>query len=799
MRLPLRSVRPRYQVLAWAVLVTLSFPTASPARIICDVINAGLNARGSGLGTRRVVRLGAWAPIVVQLTLEGQTQFNGTLRVAQRDRDGDVCYDYHDVLLRVGADGAATREYTLYTLPTVTANGGVNIEIELLDEDGQIVKVAYGGEFVTTMRPVAEPVVLSDDDYLILSVSTEQIGPIVRLADPRQKFTSLRPINLARIAPEDIPEQWWGLEAMDCIVWDEADPDALNNAQRLALAEWVRQGGLLVPATARHAAALQKSDVFGPMLPVKVGPLTTLKEAARFRKSWLRLPEEDPEYAEAIPLARCSLQSGADVRKIFPVPGTEYRSPNLDTLIARRRVGRGTVVFLAASLRDLIEPGGDPSSFFRSVLEIRTTTGSVHPDRPLFHFLESKIGFTAVGGFFLVFTMLFMMAYVGLATFGSWGFLKSRGWSRHNWTVFAAVAAIAGIVSIAAAQYARGVGQKLHQFTVVDTIAGSSEAYATAYFGLKTGTHSILDVWLSKDYAQQPEPKPTNCFLRPLPASLMADDSHLAFADQRSYQLRPATAELLRVPVRATLKQFEGRWHDRLRGGLDAKVRIGKREFAKSKKDERSIWEPCFDDSSKITNRLGVDLKNCFLFQPTANVYISEIEGFRRAEGPHEILVHALGDIPDGATVRLASRLYYEPDGTERTWDKWHRSLRDWHNQWGKFARQMSFGGPKGRVKAVPQERYKDVLLLLTALSEYDEIDSGIKGFDQMSIVFSRERCRTLDLSDILTNGVVLLVGFAEDAGPVSLCTRSNPKRDYKRVVPNEAWTAYRVLIPVGN
>ena len=117
MRLPLQPAHPRYPALVWVALLALSFPTASSARIIGEVVSAGLNVRGTGVGGRRVVRIGVWTPIVVQLTLEGQTQFNGTLRLAQRDRDGDVCYDHHDVLLNV--DSRATQEYTLYTLPTV--------------------------------------------------------------------------------------------------------------------------------------------------------------------------------------------------------------------------------------------------------------------------------------------------------------------------------------------------------------------------------------------------------------------------------------------------------------------------------------------------------------------------------------------------------------------------------------------------------------------------------------------------------------------------------------------------------
>ena len=794
MRPPL-PVDPRYPTVVWAVLLILSFPAASPARIIGDVVSAGLNARGTGFGGRRVVRIGAWTPIVVQLTLEGQTQFNGTLRVAQRDRDGDVCYDYHDVLLNV--DSRATRTYTLYTLPTVGPDGGVKIDVELLNEEGEVAEMVSSGRLVRSLHPADAPVVLSDDEYLILEVSEGQMGTIARLADPQQNVRPLRSINVAHIAPGDVPDRWQGLEAVDCVIWDQADPDAINTAQRRALAEWTRQGGLLVPATARYAPALQKSDVFGPMLPVHVGSLTTLTEARRFRIRWLGLPEEEPAYTEPVPLARCSLRQGCGARKVFPVPGTEAESPGLDTLIARRRVGRGSLVFVAAALSDLIEGDCDPSTLFRRVLEIRTTSQELLPDESLYTHLEGKVGFGGIGSIYLVFAMLFALAYVGLATFGSWGFLKSRGWDRHNWTVFAIVAAAASVVSVTAAQTVRGVGQKLHQLTIVDAAAGSPEASAVAYFGIKTGTHSVLDVWLPEDYAQRPEPHPTGCFLRPLPVGQTSGASGGAFADPGSYDLRPATAELLRVPVRATLKQFEGRWHGGLRGGIDASVRIIRRSFEKSETDSDTIDELCFDGSSRITNRLGVDLDDCYIFQPTENTYVRGTVNFRRAKGKYEIMVHQLGPIADGATFDLAS-LYYDRDGNRLTWEQWHHSLAEWQNHWGKnFAGSL---GPRGRdrkMRTAAREPYQEALLLLTALSEYDEDNPISRHYASMPVMFSRERCRPLDLSDILTKDMVLLVGFAKGPGPADLCTRSNPKRAYKRVHPDEAWTVYRIVIPV--
>ncbi|MCK4660994.1 MAG: hypothetical protein KAV82_15845, partial [Phycisphaerae bacterium] len=228
----------RCQVLVWAALLMLLSADSIRAQIIGDVVSVGFNMRGGGMSGRRV-RIGTWTPVVVQLTLQGQTQFNGQLRVRQSDRDGDFCYDYQDVLLQVGADGTATRRYTLYALPAVGPDGAVDIAIELLNEDNEVVKMVSGGRRVSVLRPDPEPVVLADDEYLILYVATS-MGKIACLSEMK-RFSALRMINIAHITPEQIPDRWQGLEAVDCVVWDEADPDAITNkaeARLNALAEW---------------------------------------------------------------------------------------------------------------------------------------------------------------------------------------------------------------------------------------------------------------------------------------------------------------------------------------------------------------------------------------------------------------------------------------------------------------------------------------------------------------------------------------------------------------------------------
>ena len=63
-------------------------------------------------------------------------------------------------------------------------------------------------------------------------------------------------------------------------------------------------------------------------------------------------------------------------------------------------------------------------------------------------------------------------------------------------------------------------------------------------------------------------------------------------------------------------------------------------------------------------------------------------------------------------------------------------------------------------------------------------------------MTLSAANCRGLDLSGLLDKGTALLVAFARDPGPMSLCVRRGGAA-YRRVEPTESLTMYRILIPV--
>jgi hypothetical protein len=644
---------------------------------------------------------------------------------------------------------------------------------------------------VQRLEPGQQPEVLVRDEYLILELGRGRKGRIGDLADQETREKYDRPIRVAHLSPDALPDLWLGLEMVDCIVWEQADATELTPAQLDALIAWVRQGGQLLIAAAETADTIAGSKQLAPILPVKIGRVQSLEHLPQLRRL-LGTPqgadEDDDEweyFQEPIPVALCETAAGAEEVVREADPDT--------TIIARRAVERGQVIFVAADLgRLLAAEAVKPVQFFNRTLRLRSTRWAEEPPRQgLFTYLENTVAFRRSTGLYLLAAILFSIAYVGVATFGSWWFLNNRGWTRHAWSAFAVVAAAAAALSVVSVQSMRGMGRTLHQLSIVDATVGDSAATATAYFGLKTGTYSLVDVWLPSDYAQTTEPRRTDCFLKPLPTGGNVFTGSSGYADPARYRFVPASAVIEDVSIRATLKQFEGRWSGQLRRTIDADITLA---WATGEKGERV---PKIGEGSKITNQLGHALTNCYLIQSWRNAFTPT--GVQAMPRDDWILVHPIGTIADGEQIDVAQRIYTDwATGAALDLDEWSgRILGEYHKEWARdFRNTLSAFGGGSEVVKVRLEQYQDALLMLTTLAAHDPMNLSDTALSRAGFDFSRHPCRQLDRCDELTTGRLMLIGFAEDQGPVTLCTRTG-NRPFEPLRPEQAYTMYRFSIPV--
>lgn len=782
----------------WAAALVLAASTPAIATIEVNVTRVGFPTMNRG----DVIRSGAWVPVIVDMALVDQPSFDGTVRVAQFDIDGDKCFDQVAVHLRAET-GGSTRVF-LYAHANPFRGGG-RYNVEVLDAENEAVQVLSQGELTYQAQTgQVQPYNIRDDDVLILSLSTGAIGRVQDLVAADQPVQDLyaRPLIVGHISPSDLPELWIGLEMVDYIVWDNARPERLTERQIAALLHWVRQGGTLLLAASRTAASFSQLDALYKALPVDIGALTSVNNLPELRRSLLapedgeksprrrrRGPVEeeaqwwDNPFVEPIPIARCTLRPGANP---IGVSGSEDENR---AIIAARTMDGGRIIFSGVALRDLFSAEGSAISFFRSVFNLRlrgSPEDAGSRPLPLFPHVAGAIAFSTSGSYYLLLGGVFSVGYVLLATFGTWNVLGTRGWRHHSWTAFAAVGVAASVLSVVAVNAVRGFGETLYQVSVVDADSGSPRGYAATFFGLKTGTDRVLDLWLPSDRIGTSSPESTNCFLRPISAETDDTVARTSFADPVDYRLVPASAVIENVRFRATLKRFEGRWVGSVGATLGGRISLRGRRFL---------------SGSHLVNNLGVDLTDCYLLHTRID------PGRQLTSRAHGINAYSLGEFPAGARIDLTETCNppkRDPDDLLDRGEPDERNVtlasaqQGWASGCRSVISNIGFAGSGGERVASGAER--NALLLLSTLGEYDpNSDPGMMATFFGGARWSRDQARHLDISDRLRRDSMILLGFAEDPGPVRLFRRTGD-RAYRVLEPEagKSWTMYRIRIPVA-
>ncbi len=797
-----RLTRPAAAIIMLVLLGTSATPQAHAA-ININITQVGFPAI-NGTGTNaNVIRKSAWTPIIVDLDLIDETAFDGTLRVAQFDGDGDQYFDRVDIHLRAETGGA--QRVWLYTLVNPNRNEG-QVFVELLGPQGEMVEFISAGERVLAAGPVDnnQPVQIDDNAMLVLSVTAGALGHVKALATSDDTTSYFRDIYVAHLGPSELPELWIGLEAIDAVVWDDADPDDLTPRQTDALIHWVRQGGVLLMAASRSAAAVKLSKRLDRILPIDIGEVAPVDNLPSVRQELLTRPVivegtdssrvpaqrtsndlwfEEP-FPTPVPISRCTLRPGAT--RIAPLDEDEPLS------VARRREGRGHVIFFAVTIGDLLSGGGGARLLFEKLFWINQRH---NPDEygvdavSLFSEVVGAVAFSTSSGIYLLAASIFSIAYVVAATGGVWWFLGKRGRRIHSWSVFGIVALVAAFLSVTGVRAFQGFGDRVHQISVVDLAAGDSFGYASIFFGLKTATDAKLDVWLPQDPSRDIEPADSHTFLRPLPSGQDLFEESTSFTDPIAYGLSPSVGAVEGARFRATLKRFEGRWDGAIGGTVTGNLTSIRRVFS---------------DESYVTNELGIDLTNCWLIHSTKdmeNDYDDVARGFR---SDNYVFAFPIGNLKkDGGKVFVADRCYKPTaDETLNTFllrSMLSRAQTTWSRAFRSVLSNIGLGETVAAAGTLAD--VQKAMLLATTVGEMDpgslkSVTSQVTGINQ---TWSRDRLRWLDLRNQFTRDTAVLIGFAQDPGPTRLFRRSGNDR-YRAIEPEPeySWTMYRILIPVS-
>src|SRR5690606_6329205 len=152
--------------------------------------------------------------------------------------------------------------------------------------------------------------------------------------------------------------------------------------------------------------------------------------------------------------------------------------------------------------------------------------------------------------------------------------LKRKSLERHCWTAFTVVTVAGLVIGLGMVWVLRGFSTKVLQTNVIDARAHENYAHGTCLFGVKTNDHTRLDVRLPVGTGSA-APGDGVLFALPEASSFSMHDS--TFVASESYTMMNAGTALRGVPVRATLKEFQGFWHGAMGGTLDARLVLDSR------------------------------------------------------------------------------------------------------------------------------------------------------------------------------------------------------------------------------
>lgn len=781
------------------LMATLGAPPAEAVHLQGRVVHVGYPAAGQddyGKGND-FYRHGRWVPVQVLLENRDGDLFTGQIEVRQRDRDGDV------VLARRSVTVRDKERFFLYIPANLFSSdvlaGGLGSDdlfaVRVYDENGRLAPLYNDSEErIDVLHPARQLSSITEREALVmLDISAQPVNALNLLLS----FDRLaRPLVVARSSPSELPELAAGFDMADYVIWDGADPAQVRDPVQLwALMEWVHGGGILVLGVSRNWELVGKS-MMSELLPARLGGVGTLNavpagwQGTLFGQS-VTAPEKPLTYS------RITLNSlRPDAHAIIPSRQVEPDDP---LAVVGGPYGRGKVILAGMELRDLFGQATlDQQNVLREMLGLQVKRQNdetnIHHmymgQQDLFERTLQMIGFQTTAGVFFLFAFLFVIAYILLATGGTWFWLLRRRQVHYSWVLFSFVAILASGVSLIAVQFIRGIGYRVQEMSVVDAQAGSYEAQATCYYGLKTPTHTQLDLRVPKDWTRVDDEVAAAGTLQALPADPTQVEAS-TYAVSQNYAAGALLGELYGVPLRATLKQFEATWQGQMTGRLVGQL---KREGA------------YLSDTSWIGNELNTDLEQCYLLVPTS-YYQPGMSG-----GANRILVYPLGTLPDkekfqvGSLVRqytlrmkedksgaggAAGNLLSGNTGTERQWrppflsNVQARWLRDHVNV------QDYYGKDEENLK-LDTSRYTTAMLLLTV---FDETDQDQLVQNEARVI--RSGGQQLDRSHFLCAGRALFVGFSQDPGPTRLCWRTPGKDDWRPITPDSAKVMYRISMPI--
>src|SRR5687768_14613608 len=249
------------------------------------------------VGFNNSFRPGCWTPMVVRLRPTTSSPFVGRLQVVQEDLDKDhVIFERQIGLTGNSPDGSIKEQrFWMYFMPQpdpeLDGNRSQNeltdmIRVRLVSESGkELVRLRITSR-IQPVEAVRRGMTGTTQGQKMVLLVHRASAPDIR---EYQQMVGLNEYVLPFVRATDLsqhlPDRVIGYDALDAVVWADADPLQLSPEQYKALQEYVARGGRLIILQDTSANQWQRNNAaLAQLMPVVVEGVAEQSELKTLRR-----------------------------------------------------------------------------------------------------------------------------------------------------------------------------------------------------------------------------------------------------------------------------------------------------------------------------------------------------------------------------------------------------------------------------------------------------------------------------------------------------------------------------------
>jgi len=571
---------------------------------------AAVTGRLQSIGFNSFIRQNCWIPITVQTNSDLNEPHTFDLQIVQSDLDGDNVVYTRPVTVNPGTQTfwACFKPDPTEGIPAVgtvnAADFAKRLKIYLSEPAGptsdpafdkHVVQIATAGNLPQALE--AGNLQSNRGQKLMLFVGRM---PQMNEFDPSapRVIGMAEDIMYVRVEPNALPFDALGYEAVDAVVWTDADIERLDPAQLRALRQYVRAGGRLVVIQNVETQRMGRLDEF---LPVHVNSIESVNSQEPLRS--ILMPGDarplDQNGNEIDPWRR--IGNTFSIAKATATPDavvdtwTTWPDKSRTPFIARRLFGNGCVSWIAQDISDpniTLETFGWPRVWQRIMdwrdveLDLTSAMTKNQLDKAKQKFEENTpkdIGYSFKGNIdqnsttaaYISVAFVFFIAYWCIAGPGSYFLLAAQRRATWSWFVFGGLAVLATLLSVGITTLLlRGGAKVAHESLVRLRGDGTEPAYVRTHFS----------IYLPRD--ERAAIALTDRDTTALPAAitpLVIDPKYNGYqkVDERDSRYAiPVEADdagevtRIDVPFRSTLKRLQADWAGSSNGRINGSVKF---------------------------------------------------------------------------------------------------------------------------------------------------------------------------------------------------------------------------------